>query len=88
MSWPILAVPRAENGPAPPPDALSQLRAPSADHADAASHAGLGEQLEDVERAAILKALEAARYNKTAAAKALGMTFRALRYRIKKLGIE
>ena len=29
-----------------------------------------------------------ARYNKTAAAKALGMTFRALRYRIKKLGIE
>ena len=34
------------------------------------------------------KALEQARYNKTAAAKALGMTFRALRYRIKKLGIE
>ena len=28
------------------------------------------------------------RYNKTAAAKLLGMTFRALRYRIKKLGIE
>ena len=48
----------------------------------------LGEQLEDVERAAIIKALEKARYNKTAAAKALGMTFRALRYRIKKLGIE
>jgi two-component system response regulator PilR (NtrC family) len=48
----------------------------------------LGDQLEDVERAAIVKALEAARYNKTAAAKALGMTFRALRYRIKKLGIE
>ena len=28
------------------------------------------------------------RYNKTAAAKLLGMSFRALRYRIKKLGIE
>jgi two-component system response regulator PilR (NtrC family) len=28
------------------------------------------------------------RYVKTAAAKLLGMTFRALRYRIKKLGIE
>ena len=55
---------------------------------DAASPAALGDQLEDVERAAIIKALEAARYNKTAAAKALGMTFRALRYRIKKLGIE
>jgi two-component system response regulator PilR (NtrC family) len=50
--------------------------------------AALGDQLEDVERAAIVKALEQARYNKTAAAKALGMTFRALRYRIKKLGIE
>ncbi len=48
----------------------------------------LGDQLEDVERAAIIKALEASRYNKTAAAKALGMTFRALRYRIKKLVYE
>jgi two-component system response regulator PilR (NtrC family) len=52
-----------------------------------AQHA-LGEQLEDIERAAIIKALEQTRYNKTAAAKLLGMTFRALRYRIKKLGIE
>ncbi len=48
----------------------------------------LGEQLEDIERQAIVKALEQTRYNKTAAAKLLGMTFRALRYRIKKLGIE
>ena len=32
--------------------------------------------------------LEQTRYNKTAAAKLLGMSFRALRYRIKKLGIE
>src|SRR5262245_13407128 len=49
---------------------------------------GLGEQLEDIERAAIIKALEQTRYNKTAAAKLLGMTFRALRYRVQKLGIE
>ena len=35
-----------------------------------------------------IKALEQTRYNKTAAAKVLGMSFRALRYRIKKLGIE
>jgi two-component system response regulator PilR (NtrC family) len=39
-------------------------------------------------RDAILKALEQTRYNKTAAAKLLGMSFRALRYRIKKLGLE
>ena len=48
----------------------------------------LGEQLEEIERDAILKALEQTRYNKTAAAKLLGVSFRALRYRIKKLGIE
>jgi two-component system response regulator PilR (NtrC family) len=48
----------------------------------------LGSQLETIERDAIVKALEKTRYNKTAAAKLLGMSFRALRYRIKKLGIE
>jgi two-component system response regulator PilR (NtrC family) len=48
----------------------------------------LGNHLEDIERDAIRKALEQTRYNKTAAAKVLGMSFRALRYRIKKLGIE
>jgi two-component system response regulator PilR (NtrC family) len=54
----------------------------------AAPTGGLGDHLEDIEREAILKALEQTRYNKTAAAKALGITFRALRYRIKKLGID
>jgi two-component system, NtrC family, response regulator PilR len=48
----------------------------------------LGEALEDMERDAILRALEQTRYNKTKAAALLGMTFRSLRYRIKKLGIE
>ena len=57
--------------------------------ADGANHAGrLDEQVEDVQRQAIVEALEKTRYNKTAAAKLLGMTFRQLRYRIKKLGIE
>ena len=55
---------------------------------DLATAPALGEQLEDIERDAIIKALEKTRYNKTAAAKVLGMSFRALRYRIKKLGIE
>jgi two-component system, NtrC family, response regulator PilR len=53
-----------------------------------AAASALGDHLEDIERDAILKALEQSRYNKTAAAKVLGMSFRALRYRIKKLGIE
>lgn len=49
---------------------------------------GLGDQIVDVQRQAIVDALEKTRYNKTAAAKLLGLTFRQLRYRIKKLGIE
>jgi two-component system response regulator PilR (NtrC family) len=53
-----------------------------------AGTSALGDQLEDIERDAIVKALEKTRYNKTAAAKLLGMSFRALRYRVKKLGIE
>lgn len=44
--------------------------------------------LETIERQAIEKALEATRWNKTAAAKRLGISFRALRYRLKKLGME
>jgi two-component system response regulator PilR (NtrC family) len=54
----------------------------------AGSGGALGSHLEEIERDAIVKALEQTRYNKTAAAKVLGMSFRALRYRIKKLGIE
>jgi two-component system response regulator PilR (NtrC family) len=61
-------------------------RTPAA--AAAAPATALGDQLENMERAAIVKALEQTRYNKTAAAKLLGMSFRALRYRVKKLGIE
>jgi len=44
--------------------------------------------LEKVERTLITRALENNRWNKTAAAKDLGITFRALRYRLKKLEME
>jgi two-component system response regulator PilR (NtrC family) len=50
--------------------------------------AALPSVLDNVERDAIIKALEQTRYNKTAAAKLLGITFRALRYRLKKLGLD
>lgn len=48
----------------------------------------LEDYLESIERRKITEALEATRWNKTAAAKRLGITFRALRYRLKKLGME
>jgi two-component system response regulator PilR (NtrC family) len=48
----------------------------------------LDSALDHTERDAIINALQQTRYNKTAAAKLLGLSFRQLRYRIKKLGIE
>lgn len=48
----------------------------------------LQDYLDQTERTAIMEALEQTRYNKTAAAKILGVTFRSLRYRLERLGIE
>jgi two-component system response regulator PilR (NtrC family) len=48
----------------------------------------LQDYLDRVERAAIVEALEKTRYNRTAAAKLLGVTFRSLRYRLQRLNIE
>ncbi len=63
----LRAVPRNEAAPAPATPTLSDGEA-------------LGNRLDGLERDAILRALEQTRYNKTAAAKLLGVTFRALRY--------
>lgn len=54
---------------------------------DPASSA-LPSYIEQMERAAIQKALEENRWNKTRTAAKLGITFRALRYKLKKLGME
>lgn len=48
----------------------------------------LEEYLEGIERRLIVRALELERWNRTAAAKRLGMSFRSLRYRLQKLGID
>jgi len=61
--------------------AAAAAAAPSAD-------GGLDDYISNIERTAIVKALEESRYNKTAAARKLGITFRALRYKLKKLGID
>jgi two-component system, NtrC family, response regulator PilR len=48
----------------------------------------LQDHLDRVEREAILDALEKTRFNRTAAARLLGITFRALRYRMARLGLN
>jgi len=48
----------------------------------------LEDYLEAIERKAITAALEENKWNKTAAAKQLGLSFRSLRYRLKKLNLD
>ena len=71
--------------PTVPSTASAPTDAPAAMPEDAEN---LEAYLEGIEKSVIVEALEATRWNKTAAAKKLGITFRALRYRLKKLGLE
>jgi len=61
---------------------------PGARAADGALGAPLPEYLDRIEREAILEALARTQFNRTAAAKLLGITFRTLRYRMQRLGIR
>src|SRR4030066_64513 len=80
------------------PASSTEPRAGTASHSrsDSGATATAGpdadESLDDfiarIEEVAIRDALERANQNKTAAAKLLGITFRALRYKLEKLGIE
>ena len=76
---PAPAKPALASGPATDPRTLNPL--------DTAS-SRLPQYMEQLERDAIQQALVENRYNKTRAAAALGITFRALRYKLKKLGID
>ncbi len=60
----------------------------SADGGTLTARGNLVDYVENLEREAIMQALQETRYNKTAAARKLGITFRALRYKLKKLGID
>ncbi len=62
--------------------------APACVAASVAKEVSLENYMGEVERQAIVSALEKTHWNRTQAAKQLGITFRALRYRLKKLGLE
>jgi two-component system response regulator PilR (NtrC family) len=73
---------------------ISDLRlTPSASTTEQSEHNladidNLEDYLENIERKIILQALEETRWNRTAAAQRLNLTFRSMRYRLKKLGLE
>jgi len=48
----------------------------------------LDDHLEEIEKDILMDALEKTRWNKTEAAKKLGISFRSIRYRLKKLGLD
>jgi len=67
-----------------------RLSAPAGAPAEAppAGSGALPDYLDNIERKAILEALGKTGFNRTAAAKLLGITFRQLRYRMQRLGIK
>ena len=88
---PDLMLPQRNARTASPDLPVSGREAPAAPQpaaAGAGADGGLDDYISNIERTAIVKALEESRYNKTAAARKLGITFRALRYKLKKLGID
>ena len=75
------------------PDAIkSQQQRPLVGSASQDVHSLNGQSIDDylatIEKALLEKALEECRWNKTAAAEKLGITFRQLRYKLKKLHID
>ncbi len=67
---------------------LQLPRNPSREIIEPSEDLALESYLSNVERQKILNALEQTRWNKTAAARLLGISFRALRYRLEKLGLD
>jgi two-component system, NtrC family, response regulator PilR len=66
---------------------ISDIQAKQTFNPDQASALNLSDYLEDIEKRAIVSALNKTNNNKTAAAKLLGVSFRTLRYRLSKLGL-
>lgn len=75
--------------PSPTAAAAQDLsETPKADPSLDAVAGDLDAYLEDIERGVLSDALEKNRWNRTETAKALGISFRSLRYRLKKLGLD
>ncbi len=80
-----LGVPEENSLPSASPEAAREIAAPEK---NAPPTNSLDEHMADIEKTILQKTLEETRWNRTAAAKKLGISFRQLRYRLKKLGIE
>ncbi|WP_444898262.1 sigma-54-dependent transcriptional regulator [Microbulbifer sp. EKSA008] len=64
------------------------MPAPSRQLFESSQYTTIDEYLQEIEKEVIESALSKTRWNRTAAAERLGISFRSLRYRLKKLGLE
>jgi len=71
------------------PLAVKANKSSLSERSDALIPAGsLDDHLEEIEKEILIETLEQARWNKTEAAKKLGISFRSIRYRLEKLGLN
>ncbi|MGQ9425504.1 sigma-54-dependent transcriptional regulator [Gilvimarinus sp. F26214L] len=70
------------------PDLSTQVSEGTTPHHHGPITGSLDDYLESIERDVITRALDETRWNRTAAARKLGVSFRSLRYRLKKLGLD
>lgn len=85
---PATTVRDTTTGKPPSQSAAERADQPIAAGSAAAATGDLASAVAETERSAIMTALEATRWNRTVAARRLGLTLRQLRYRLEKLGIE
>ncbi len=83
-----LKLPESKPAAQAPAEETQQEREQAIVQAERPAEQSLEDYLQDIERREILAALDSTLWNRTAAAKRLGMSFRSLRYRLKKLGID
>ena len=67
---------------------VEDIQLPSVGKSEGNTDLALDSMLDDIEKQKILEALEKTKWNKTAAAKLLGISFRALRYRLERMGLN
>ncbi|WP_444906461.1 sigma-54-dependent transcriptional regulator [Microbulbifer sp. SSSA008] len=70
------------------PQSSSPINIPARELFESSAHETIDDFLQEIEKEVIQNALSKTRWNRTAAAERLGISFRSLRYRLKKLGLE
>lgn len=83
-----LQLPEVTQSPAAEPGGPASAEGPAGSAAESSEPTSLDSQLADQQRRVLLETLEKNRWNRAETARTLGLTYRQLRYRLRKLGID